>query len=145
MGALFAILGGFYFWIGKIIGKSYNESLAQIQFWSLFFGVNITFFPMHFLGIAGMPRRYPDYPDAYASWNAICSYGSLLSLVSTFLFLYIIFDMLYNGESIKLHNYWNNTQYFDIEDNNASTSLEWVINTPPSSHNFSSVVKSYNS
>ena len=83
MGAVFAIFAGFYYWIGKITGLRYPELLGKIHFWILFIGVNTTFFPMHFLGLAGMPRRIPDYPDAYAGWNAIASYGSYISIVGT--------------------------------------------------------------
>ena len=146
MGALFGILGGFYFWIGKIVGKTYNETLAQIQFWTLFIGVNVTFFPMHFLGIAGYPRRYPDYPDAYAGWNAVCTWGSMISLFSTFLFLYIVYDIVANGEKITQNNYWAIPLYFDINGTTtySARSLEFAISTPPTAHNFSSIVKTFN-
>lgn len=76
-------------------GLMYSETLGKIHFWLFFFGVNITFFPMHFLGLAGMPRRVPDYPDAFAGWNAVASFGSALSLISSFLFLFILFEMFY--------------------------------------------------
>ena len=91
MGAVFALFAGFYYWIGKISGLQYPEHLGQIHFWLFFIGVNITFFPMHFLGLAGMPRRIPDYPDAFAEWNAICSFGSLLSVLGAVFFLYVVF------------------------------------------------------
>jgi cytochrome c oxidase subunit 1 len=90
MGAVFALFSGFYYWLGKMTGLRYPETLGQIHFWSTFIGVNLTFFPMHWLGLAGMPRRIPDYPDAYAGWNAIASYGSILTTVSTIFFFYII-------------------------------------------------------
>lgn len=92
MGAVFSMLGGFYFWFEKITGVEYSEFLGQLHFWIFFVGVNITFFPMHFLGIAGMPRRIPDYPDAYLVFNKIASYGANISLFSGALFLYIILD-----------------------------------------------------
>jgi heme/copper-type cytochrome/quinol oxidase subunit 1 len=94
MGAVFGIFAGFYYWIGKITGFAYNELYGRIHFWSFFIGVNITFFPMHFLGISGMPRRIPDYPDAFAGWNYISSYGSMVSLVSAGVFVYIVYDLL---------------------------------------------------
>lgn len=93
MGAVFALFAGIYFWIGKISGSNYLEELAQIHFWLTFIGVNLTFFPMHFLGIAGMPRRIPDYPDVYATWNLICTVGSYISVVGTLLFFYILFKV----------------------------------------------------
>ena len=90
MGAVFALFAGFYFWTPKIIGKTYNEFLGKVHFWTMFAGVNLTFFPQHFLGLAGMPRRIPDYPDAYAGWNAVSSFGSLISVVATIIFGYIL-------------------------------------------------------
>jgi cytochrome c oxidase subunit I len=94
MGAVFSVFAGFYFWIGKMSGRSYLEEAGQVHFWTLFIGVNLTFFPMHFLGLAGMPRRIPDYPDAYAQWNALSSMGSFVSLLSTLFFFYLVYDLL---------------------------------------------------
>jgi len=94
MGAVYAIFAAFYYWAGKMTGRSYSELLGQVHFWSFFVGVNVTFFPMHFLGLAGMPRRVPDYPDAFAGFNLIASYGSIISLMSVFFFSYVIYDML---------------------------------------------------
>jgi len=103
MGAVFGIFAGFYYWIEKITGLKYPEILGQIHFWLFFIGVNLTFFPMHFLGLAGMPRRIPDFPDIYSQWNAISSYGSYISFFSVFLFLYIIYKILVldNKKEIK--------------------------------------------
>ena len=106
MGAVFAIFGGFYYWIGKITGLQYPETLGQMHFWITFVGVNLTFFPMHFLGIAGMPRRIPDYPDAYDGWNAIASFGSQLSVVGAILFFYIVYSTLTSGERITNNRVW---------------------------------------
>jgi cytochrome c oxidase subunit 1 len=97
MGAVFAIFAAWYFWIEKITGLKYPEILGKIHFWLFFVGVNVTFFPMHFLGLAGMPRRIPDYPDAYAGWNAIASFGSYISAVSVILFFYIVYLTLTEG------------------------------------------------
>lgn len=94
MGAVFGIFAGFYFWSGKLWGIRYNEFIGQLQFWTFFIGVNLTFFPMHFLGLAGMPRRIPDYPFAFAGWNLISSIGSLITIGSLALFFYLIFDAL---------------------------------------------------
>ena len=104
MGAVFAIFGGFYYWIEKITGLTYDERLAKVHFWLFFIGVNLTFFPMHFLGLAGMPRRISDYPDAYAGWNYIASIGSMVSVAATFLFFYIVFDMFHEQRARAQRN-----------------------------------------
>lgn len=98
MGAAFTMFAAFYFWIGKITGLAYSEVLGRIHFWLMFLGVNLTFFPMHFLGLAGMPRRIPDYPDAYSGWNAVCSFGSILSALASLLFFYIVYNTLVEGK-----------------------------------------------
>jgi cytochrome c oxidase subunit 1 len=90
MGAVFGTFAGFYFWFEKIFGMQYDHGLGVIHFWMTFLGVNITFFPQHFLGLAGMPRRIPDYPDAFYLWNAISSFGSWLTLLSTLFFFFCI-------------------------------------------------------
>jgi len=94
MGAVFSIFAGFYYWINKITGNMYSELLGQVHFWLFFIGVNLTFFPMHFLGLAGMPRRIPDYADAYSAFNTVASFGSLLSVISALLFFYIAYNAL---------------------------------------------------
>jgi cytochrome c oxidase subunit I len=91
MGAVFAIFAGSYFWIGKMTGGRYPEMLGKVHFWCTFVGVNLTFFPQHFLGMAGMPRRIGDYPDAYSGWNAISSYGSYMSAISLLLFFAVVY------------------------------------------------------
>ena len=106
MGAVFAIFAGWYYWIGKITGLQYPEVLGQIHFWMFFAGVNITFFPMHFLGLAGMPRRIPDYPDALAGWNAVASFGSYISAISALFFFYIVYVTLTSGVRVDKKNVW---------------------------------------
>merc|ERR1719181_1503438 len=101
MGAVFAIFGAFYYWIGKITGYQYPEMLGQVHFWLTFIGVNLTFFPMHFLGLAGMPRRIPDYPDAYAGWNAIASLGSWITTISSLFFFYIAYNTMVSNERVQ--------------------------------------------
>jgi len=101
MGAVFAIFAGFYFWIAKMTGLQYSEVLGKIHFWIFFVGVNVTFFPMHFLGLAGMPRRVPDYPSAYAEWNLVASYGSYLSAISSLFFFYVIYHTLVHGTPVN--------------------------------------------
>lgn len=99
MGAVFGIFAGWYFWFNKIFGKKYNELFGQIHFWLLFIGVNLTFFPMHFLGLAGFPRRIPDYPDSYYAWNALASFGSIFSAVATIFFIYSVYLSLTEDEN----------------------------------------------
>jgi len=107
MGAVFAIFAGWYYWITKITGLAYPEILGKIHFCLFFLGVNITFFPMHFLGLAGMPRRIPVYPDAFAGWNSIASFGSYVSALSTILFFYIVYITLTSNNRNNKKNTWS--------------------------------------
>ena len=138
MGAVFSIFAGFYYWSPKFFGKAYNEKLAQIHFWTLFIGVNTTFMPQHFLGLAGMPRRIPDYPDAYEGWNYISSIGSLISVAATAVFLYVIYDML-TAQPATSMNPWGVPGYFMstpsfLTESAHSNSLEWTIPSPTPYH-----------
>jgi cytochrome c oxidase subunit 1 len=128
MGAVFASFAGFYYRIGKITGLQYPETLGQIHFWITFFGVNSTPFPMHFLGLAGMPRRIPDYPDAYAGWNAFSSFGSYVSVIGIFCFFVVVF-FTPTSENKCAPSPWA------VEQN--STTLEWMVKSPPAFHTFS--------
>jgi cytochrome c oxidase subunit 1 len=92
MGAVFSMIGGLYYWFDKIFKVKYSEILGKIHFWLFFIGVNLTFFPMHFLGVAGMPRRIPDYPDAFAVFNKIASYGSYISVFSSVFFVFVVLE-----------------------------------------------------
>jgi len=94
MGAVFGIFSGFYHWFDKFTGLPHNEFLGKVHFWITFIGVNLTFFPMHFLGLAGMPRRIPDYPDAYAEWNLVASFGSYITAFGLLLFFFNIYSSL---------------------------------------------------
>ncbi|WP_020176677.1 cytochrome c oxidase subunit I [Methyloferula stellata] len=125
LGAVFALFAGFYYWFPKMSGYLYNEPLAKLHFWVMFIGVNLTFFPQHFLGLAGMPRRYIDYPDAYALWNKISSYGSYLSGLGVLLFLYIILDA-FMKKRLAGDNPWGP----------GATTLEWTLSSPPPFHTF---------
>jgi heme/copper-type cytochrome/quinol oxidase subunit 1 len=97
MGAVFGIFAGIYFWFFKILGLFYHQELSELHFWLFFLGVNLTFFPMHFLGLSGMPRRIPDYADAYHGWNFISSFGSYISLISLIIFMFCISYLLSNS------------------------------------------------
>ena len=99
MGAVFSMFAGFYYWFWRMTGSNYSEGYARVHYWTTFLGVNLTFFPQHFLGLAGMPRRIPDFPDAYLAYNDISSYGSILSVLSSVWFFYVIYNALaYNGQ-----------------------------------------------
>lgn len=91
MGAVFGLFAGFYYWFGRMFAVAYDVFLSRLHFWLTFIGVNITFFPMHFLGLHGMPRRIPDYPDIFAFWNLVISTGSLITLIGVFVFAYMLF------------------------------------------------------
>jgi len=106
MGAVFAMFAGFYYWIEKISGRTYSEFLGRLHFWLFFVGVNVTFFPMHFLGLAGMPRRIPDYLDAYKGWNDIASVGSFISIISALIFFGVVFHALVLSKPAVRNNPW---------------------------------------
>jgi cytochrome c oxidase subunit 1 len=125
LGAVFTMFAGFYYWIGKMSGRQYDDFLARIHFWTTFVGVNLTFFPMHFLGLQGMPRRYPDYPDAFWGWNMVASIGSYISFASVLLFLYIVYKIFASKEKLA-DNYWGE----------GATTLEWTLSSPPPFHQF---------
>jgi len=102
MGAVFGTFAGFYYWFVLITGEKYNEELAVLHFVITFIGVNLTFFPMHFLGLAGMPRRIPDFPDAYSSWNFVSSIGSMITFIGVFIFFYMIANSLVNKTTVNV-------------------------------------------
>ena len=125
LGALFTAFAGFYYWFGKMSGKQYPEKMGKIHFWITFIGVNLTFFPQHFLGLAGMPRRIPDYPDAFAGWNMVSSIGSSISMFAALFFVYIIWYTLKYGEQCP-SNPWGE----------GADTLEWTVSSPPPYHTF---------
>jgi cytochrome c oxidase subunit 1 len=144
MGAVFSIYAGFYYWSPKFFGTQYDERLASAHFWSLFVGVNTTFMPQHFLGLQGMPRRIPDYPDAYAGWNYVSSIGSIISVGATVLFLYTVYDMLANKPAVENGNSWAVPAFFVDSDSftNGTTyapSLDWCTPSPTPLHAFNMI------
>nr|WBP62946.1 cytochrome c oxidase subunit I [Cladonia rangiferina] len=148
MGAVFALYSAWYFWIPKILGVDYNRSWGKVHFWILFIGVNVTFFPQHFLGLQGMPRRISDYADAFAGWNMISSFGSIISVIATFLFLHVLYTQLTIGKPV-LGYLWSMPSYFSDALQaliiRSFDSLEWALSSPPKPHAFVSLpVQSFN-
>jgi cytochrome c oxidase subunit I len=125
LGAVFGIFAAFYYWFGKMSGRIFPEWAGKLHFWVTFIGVNLTFFPQHFLGVAGMPRRYIDYPDAFAGWNAVSSYGSYISIAATVFFLVMTVYSLVAGRKAEA-NPWGE----------GATTLEWTVSSPPPFHTF---------
>ena len=125
LGAVFAIFSGFYYWIGKMSGRQYPEWAGKLHFWTTFIGVNLTFFPQHFLGLQGMPRRYPDFPEAFALWNYWSSIGSYISYGSTLFFVGIALYTVLAGRKCA-DNPWGV----------GATTLEWTVSSPPPFHTF---------
>jgi cytochrome c oxidase subunit I len=128
LGAVFAIFAAWYYWFPKITGYMYNSHLARAHFWTQFIGVNLAFFPQHFLGLAGMPRRYAEYPDAFVGWNMVSSMGSYLSAISILIFLYCIYEA-FARKRVAGDNPWGP----------AATTLEWSLPSPPPFHQFNTL------
>ncbi|MFC3529029.1 cytochrome c oxidase subunit I [Paracoccus mangrovi] len=131
LGAVFAIFAGVYYWIGKMSGRQYPEWAGKLHFWMMFIGSNLIFFPQHFLGRQGMPRRYIDYPVEFAYWNNISSIGAYISFASFLFFIGIVFYTLFAGKKVGVPNYWN--EYADT--------LEWTLPSPPPEHTFEQLPK----
>ncbi len=131
LGAVFGIFAGIYFWFGKMSGRHYPEWAGKLHFWTMFLGSNLTFFPQHFLGRQGMPRRYIDYPEAFAYWNWLSSVGAMISFASFVFFIGVIFYSLLWGRRVTQNNYWN--EYADT--------LEWTLPSPPPEHTFEQLPK----
>jgi cytochrome c oxidase subunit I len=126
LGAVFGIFAGIYYWIGKMSGRQYPEWAGKLHFWLFFIGANLTFFPQHFLGRQGMPRRYIDYPDAFATWNYVSSIGAFIAFASFLFFLGIVAYTLFAGRKLSEPAYWGE---------HADT-LEWTLPNPPPEHTF---------
>jgi cytochrome c oxidase subunit I len=126
LGAVFGIFCGFYYWFTKMSGREYPEWAAKFHFWTTFVGVNLTFFPQHFLGRQGMPRRYPDYPDAFAGWNFVSSIGSYIAFASTIFFVVYTIKVLRSGKLVPDADPWHQKE----------PTLEWTVSSPPPFHTF---------
>jgi cytochrome c oxidase subunit 1 len=125
LGAVFAIFAGFYYWFGKMTGKPYNEFLGKLHFWVFFIGVNVMFFPMHFLGQQGMPRRVPDYPSQFTYYNNIASIGYAIMAVGMLIF-FVNLIVSFASKKRVAGNYWGE----------GATTLEWTLSSPPPFHQF---------
>ncbi len=125
LGAVFTIFAGWYYWFPKITGYMYEDWIGRLHFWVTFVGVNLVFFPQHFLGLAGMPRRYADYPDAYHGWNMVSSFGSYISGIGVLIFFYGMVRAFIRKERAA-NNPWGP----------GATTLEWTLPSPPPFHQF---------
>ena len=130
LGAVFAIFAGFYYWFSKMSGYEYSEWMGQLHFWLTFIGVNLIFFPQHFLGLAGMPRRYADYPDAFAGWNYISSIGSYVAVAGLVVFFANLI-YAFAKKRAAAQNPWGE----------GATTLEWTVPSPPNFHTFEELPK----
>ncbi|MGQ0684966.1 cytochrome c oxidase subunit I [Bradyrhizobium sp.] len=130
LGATFGIFAAWYYWFPKMFGYMYNETLGKAHFWLTFIGVNLVFFPQHFLGLSGMPRRYVDYPDAFAGWNYVSSVGSYISGVGLLVFLYCVIEA-FTKKRVAGDNPWGV----------GATTLEWTLSSPPPFHQFETLPK----
>ncbi|WP_205481297.1 cytochrome c oxidase subunit I [Sphingomonas arenae] len=130
LGAVFALFAGFYYWFPKMSGKMYNEFLGKLHFVVMFIGVNVIFFPQHFLGLDGMPRRYPDYPDAFAYWNYVSTVGYMITAGAMVIFFVNLFWSLLAGKKAEA-NPWGE----------GATTLEWTLPSPPPYHQFETLPK----
>jgi cytochrome c oxidase subunit 1 len=128
--ALFTLFAGWYYWFPKMTGRMYSETLGKLHFWLLFIGVNVTFFPQHFLGAAGMPRRYADYPDAFTLWNQVSSFGSYISVVATLVFFWGML-LAFRRNVPTPANPWGA----------GATTLEWLLPSPPPFHTYETLPK----
>ena len=125
LGAVFTIFAGWYYWFPKITGYMYDETIGKLHFWVTFIGVNILFFPQHFLGLAGMPRRIADYPDAFAGWNYVSSIGAYISTIGLLIFFYGL-AVAFSRKEKAANNPWGP----------GATTLEWTLPSPPPFHQF---------
>ncbi|HEY8332939.1 MAG TPA: cytochrome c oxidase subunit I [Tardiphaga sp.] len=125
LGAVFAIFAGWYYWFPKMFGYMYSDFIGKLHFWVTFVGVNLVFFPQHFLGLSGMPRRYVDYPDAFAGWNLVSSIGSYISGFAVLIFIWGVVDAFMRKEK-AVNSPWGS----------GATTLEWTLTSPPPFHQF---------
>jgi cytochrome c oxidase subunit 1 len=128
LGAVFALFAGWYYWFPKMSGYMYNETIARAHFWIMFVGVNLTFFPMHFLGLAGMPRRTVDYPLAFHGWNEVASIGAYISAVGFVVFFIGVIEAFLRKRAAG-ENPWGA----------GATTLEWTLSSPPPFHQFTTL------
>jgi cytochrome c oxidase subunit 1 len=126
LGSVFTIFAAWYYWFPKMTGYMYNEALGKLHFWLTFIGANVLFFPQHFLGLAGMPRRIADYPDAFAFWNHVSSIGAYITAAATVIFVLSMLYAYFVARVPARGNPWGA----------GATTLEWTLPSPPPFHTF---------
>ncbi|MEL6507074.1 MAG: cytochrome c oxidase subunit I [Pseudomonadota bacterium] len=126
LGAVFAIFAGWYYWFSKMYGVDYREWLGKLHFWTMFVGVNVIFFPQHFLGLQGMPRRYIDFAEGFAYWNKISTLGYGITVVAMLIFAFTMIDAFFIYRKKAVANPWGE----------GATTLEWTLSSPPPFHQF---------
>jgi cytochrome c oxidase subunit 1 len=142
IGAVFGLMSGFYYWFPKITGRLLSETLGKLHFALLFVGVNLTFFPQHFLGLGGMPRRIPDYPDAFLGWNRVSSFGSILSSVSVVVFLVLVGMAFSAGPVVQSADVWENAPFAASAGSTPGAQapgLDWAVASPTPLHAFAAL------
>jgi len=128
LGAIFSIFAGFYYWFPKMSGRMYNEFLGKLHFFLMFVGVNVVFFPMHFLGLDGMPRRIPDYTPAFSHWNYVSTVGYMITIAGVAVF-FVNLIVSFAGGKKAAGNPWGE----------GATTLEWTLSSPPPFHQYSTL------
>ena len=142
MGAIFGIFAATYLWLPKVTGRPVNEYWGRLHFVTMFIGANLIFLPQHFLGLAGQPRRIPDYPDAYKGWNEISSYGSIVSILATIIFGVVLYKAFASEDTGTENTVWSLNNYWASASKESSSvtvlpeSMEWLVRSPTPHHSY---------
>ena len=142
MGAIFGIFAATYLWLPKVTGRPVNEYWGRLHFVTMFIGANLIFLPQHFLGLAGQPRRIPDYPDAYKGWNEISTYGSIVSILATIIFGVVLYKAFASEDTGTENTVWSLNNYWASASKESSSvtvlpeSMEWLVRSPTPHHSY---------